>query len=89
MKELFDVEISVISQKGHCAAHHKVGDRWIVHNWRTPEGLCISALNAMIPALRAMWLGCNQPWDNVPGETEIACPDPKNPVIFKVKRVVK
>ncbi len=46
MSEMYDVEISVVSQKGFCSAGHKVGDKWKV-KIHTPGGICIAAYEVM------------------------------------------
>ena len=53
MAERFDVVAKVVSQKGTCGAEHKVGDQWVIGS-KTPEGICLSAFNALFPSLRVL-----------------------------------
>ena len=86
MAETYDVSVKVISQKGTCAAEHKVGDEWVVGQ-KTPEGICLSAFNALYPNTRALRFGGSFPWEKDSDKTTVVCPDPENPVIFELRRV--
>ena len=88
MAERYDVAVKVISQKGICAAEHKVGDEWVIGN-KPPEGMCLSALYAMYPASRVLMFGGAFPWDPDPDVTHIACPDAETPVVFELRRLRK
>lgn len=79
------VKVSVVSQKGTCAAEHKVGDQWVI-NGKTPDGICLSAFNAMLPNLRVLRYGGSFPWSTDPDVTTLACPDAANPVVFELRR---
>jgi uncharacterized repeat protein (TIGR04076 family) len=88
MSEMYDVEITVISQKGNCGAGHKVGDKWIVgHN--TPGGICLSAYPAMLTSIDVLIYGGSFPWSQDPDVSGAVCPDPGNPVVFQIKRLRK
>ena len=50
MTERSKVSIRVVSQKRTCANEHKVSDPWVVEN-KTPEGICLSAFNSLLPSL--------------------------------------
>ena len=86
MAESYKVRIKVLSQKGHCAAGHKVGDQWVVDE-KTPEGLCIFAFGSLLPILPAQMFGASFPWEKDPDATTVACPDAENPVVFKLSRL--
>ena len=88
MSERHDVVIKVVSQQGHCAWNHKVGDEWVVRG-TSPAGICLSAFNALYPSLRMLAFGGAYPWESDPDVTTLACPDAKNPVVFQLKRVKK
>ncbi len=86
MAEGYPVAVRVISQKGSCAAGHKVGEEWILeHN--SPEGLCLSALDVLFPYARVLSFGGSFPWEDNPDVTTIACPDAENPVVFELRRL--
>jgi len=85
MAESYKVSIRVVSQKGTCAAGHKVGDRWVV-NEKTPEGLCIFAFGSLFPFLQVLMYGGSFPWESDPDVTTVACPDADNPVVFELRR---
>lgn len=80
------VVAKVVSQKGTCNAGHKVGDEWVI-GLTTPEGICLSAYNAVFPAARVLMLGGAHPWETDPDISISACPDARNPVVFEVRRV--
>lgn len=86
MADTYDVKVKVISQKGTCGAGHKVGDEWTISG-KTPEGICLSAFNALIPSLRVLMFGGSFPWSDDPDTATAACPDAANPVVFELKRV--
>ncbi len=84
----YDVVVKVISQKGTCAAGHKVGDQWVM-GANTPAGICVSAMGALIPNFRVLRFGGVFPWASDPETSQVACPDGTNPVIFELRRVRK
>ncbi len=88
MAERYDVAVKVISQKGTCGAGHKVGDEWVISR-QTPEGICLSAFNALYHAARVMALSGVFPWETEPDVTTVACTDAKNPVVFELRRIRK
>ena len=88
MAERYDVAVRVISQDGTCVQEHKVGDEWIIRK-QTPEGMCLSAFNALYPFMRVLMFGGAFPWDADPDVTTVACPDAKNPVVFELRRIRK
>ena len=76
----------VISQKGTCAAGHRVGDEFPVGQ-KTPPGVCSWAYNAMFPFAEVLEFGGAFPWETDPTKATVACPDPANPVIFELRKV--
>ena len=86
MSEPQKVKVSVVSQKGTCAAEHKVGDQWVI-NGKTPEGICLSAFYALLPNLRVLRYGGSFPWATALDVTTVACPDAANPVVFELRRL--
>ena len=88
MAERYDIAVKVVSQKGTCAHEHKVGDEWVIRG-KTPEGICLSAFNAMLPNIRVLMFGGAFPWSSDPDATTIACPDAENPVVFELRRLRK
>ena len=86
MAERYKASIRVISQKGTCTLGHKVGDQWVVE-YKTPEGICVSAFDALLSTLRVMRYGGSFPWSSDPDITTVACPDPDNPVVFELRRL--
>ena len=83
----YDVAVKVVSQKGFCGQQHKVGEEWIVRG-RTPEGICISAIGAMMPFINVMrYTSEGFFWDEDPDVTQVACGDGANPVIFEIRRL--
>jgi len=88
MAETYDVVVRVISQKGTCGPGHKVGDEWTISSG-TPEGMCLSAFDAIYPSLRVLRFGGEFPWESNPDVTSLACPDAENPVVFELTRLRK
>ena len=86
MAGVYDVRVTVVSQKGHCGAEHKVGDQWTVSG-KTPDGICLAAFNALYPNLRALRFGGTFPWGADPDTSLVACPDGENPVVFELQRL--
>lgn len=77
------VVITVIEQKGRCAAEHRKDQRFI-YEGKLPD-ICPAAFHSFYPYLRALQFGGNLPWEKE-GEANIACPDHKNPVVFRLER---
>ncbi len=88
MAKTYEVVVKVISQKGTCGAEHKVGDQWVIGN-KTPEGICLSAFNALFPSLRVLRFGGSFPWETNSDVTTVACSDAQNPVVFELTRLQK
>ena len=88
MSEMYDVEITVVSQKGTCGAGHKVGDKWIISG-TTPAGICLSAYPIMESSIDVLKYGGTFPWSEDPDISGAVCPDPGNPVVFKLRRIRK
>ncbi|MBC8275960.1 MAG: TIGR04076 family protein [Chloroflexi bacterium] len=86
MDKLYDIQVKVISQKGECGAEHKVGDSWIIGS-KTQEGICLPALNAILPDLRVLRFGGELPWAQDKDTATVACPDAENPVVFELRRL--
>lgn len=84
-----ELEITVIKRKGRCSVDHREGDTFRIRRYKTPDGLCLSAFHAIWPPARTMLLGGAHPWDEDPDETTVACPDPDNAVVFKIRRIKK
>jgi len=86
MPERCDVLVKVVSQKGFCAAGHKVGDEWVIGR-STPQGICGGAFNAMVPDIWVLAFGGSFPWEDDPDVTRTACPDAENPLVFELRRL--
>lgn len=88
MAERYEVLVKVVSQKGTCVQEHKVGDEWVIGR-KTPEGICLSAFDALFPNARVLMFGGVFPWETDPDVSTVACPDAKNPVVFELRRLPK
>ena len=80
-----DVIATVISQKGTCAAGHKVGEEFIISD-RTCPGVCSWAFCTLLPFAGVLLFGGSFPWEEESGRTTVACPDAGNPVVFGLRR---
>lgn len=83
MDYIVDIAVKEIRGKGECYHNHKVGD--ILH---IGDGqLCPWASAAILPFATALRFGGTIPWKEIDNDTaEICCPDPDNPVVFKLTR---
>ena len=83
------IKLEVIKQKGNCVAGHKIGDQIkISYEKNEIEGkICLHALYSILPKVYAMSYGAQFPWLEDPDISTHACPDAKNPVVFKVERI--
>jgi uncharacterized repeat protein (TIGR04076 family) len=88
MSETYDVEITVVSQKGTCGAGHKVGDKWVIAG-ATPGGICLSAYPIMERSISVLKYGGTFPWSKDPDICGAVCPDSDNPVAFRLRRIRK
>lgn len=80
-----EVIAKVISQRGTCAAGHKVGDRFVIGD-KTPAGMCSWAFYSLFPFAGVLQYGGAFPWEKDSNKTTVACPDPDNPVVFELRR---
>ncbi|MDD5081802.1 MAG: TIGR04076 family protein [Dehalococcoidales bacterium] len=85
---MVDVIARIISQRGTCAAGHKVGGEFVIGQ-ETPRGLCSWAFYVLFPFATALQSGGSFPWEDSPDQAIVACPDPTNPVVFELRRVPK
>jgi uncharacterized repeat protein (TIGR04076 family) len=82
----------VVSQEGHCAAGHRVGDE-IVFDWDTHEikgKMCLHALYSALPKIYALAHGADVAFAESDDGSRVArhaCPDGYNPVIFELKEI--
>jgi len=89
MADIYDVAVKVISQKGNCAQGHKVGDEWVIKNYRTPTGICMGAFDSIFPVAAVLAFDGKFPWSSDPDVTTVACSDAENPVVFEITRLRK
>ena len=85
MDKMSNVTAEVISQKGTCAAGHKVGDKFIIGQQTVPN-LCSWAFYTLFPFAEVLQFGASFPWEHGSNKTTVACPDPENPVVFELRR---
>lgn len=83
----YKIVVKVVSQKGTCAAGHKVGDEWVIKGDHTPEGVCLYAFNSLFPFTQVLAFGGTIPWEPNPDVATVACTNAKHPVVFEVRRV--
>lgn len=82
----------VISQEGHCASGHRVGDK-VAFDWDTNEiegKICLNVLYSMLPKIYAMAHGADVAFATSEDGSKVArhaCPDGYNPVIFELKKL--
>ncbi|MBI4331371.1 MAG: TIGR04076 family protein [Chloroflexi bacterium] len=78
--------------RGECPLKMKPGDSWVFQR-QTPEGMCMAAFSALMPAMRTFIVPgavYRYPGDAPEGEVvEVSCPDPKHWVIYEVRRLAE
>jgi len=74
----------VISQEGHCAAGHKVGDMVEFTGDEVRGKICLSAHYSMLPKVFALYYDARFPWIKENQNPKHACPDAANPVVFEL-----
>ena len=79
--------IKVLEKKGKCDNMHEVGDEFVLKGPKTPEGICLGAFTAIMPSLMALIYGANIPFGQEKNVMTVACPDPKNCVIWEIRRI--
>lgn len=79
------IEIIEIQGTGACSIGHAVGDTWEVDSALVPAGICGWAYAAMLPFLQPLRFGGSFPWEEAEGEALVCCPDPANPVVFRLR----
>lgn len=77
------IEIVEILGSGKCSIGLAVGDSWTVDSALVPVGMCGWAYAAMLPFLQPLRFGGSFPWE-AEGEAFVCCPDPANPVVFRL-----
>lgn len=80
------MEVVDILEKGVCPEGHKIGDKFSLKEERGK--LCPHALNALFPYITGLQSGGSFPWEKDPDSARICCPDPNNPVVFKITRMM-
>lgn len=88
MAEWYQLKARIISQKGHCAAGHNVGDEFVIGDV-APAGICSWAFFTLFPFISALQAGGSFPWEKDADKTTVACPDAENPVVFELRRIRK
>jgi len=84
----YKIVARVVSVKGECGFNYKVGDE-ILFDGETVKGrICLSALYSFLPMVVALRYGAEFPWLEDKDVATHACPDPQNPVVFEIRRVV-
>ena len=78
------IEITKILEAGTCPNEHQVGD---VFKYPDERGkICPSAFHSIYPTIRVMQSGGSFSWFDELNSTSVCCPDPENPVVFKISR---
>jgi uncharacterized repeat protein (TIGR04076 family) len=85
----YDLEVTVEKIQGKCGFGYKVGDKVYFKGPKTKGNMCASALMATLPRIFAMRFGAEFPWTKDKDVDYATCPDPENPVTFKIRRIRK
>jgi uncharacterized repeat protein (TIGR04076 family) len=76
MAKQFKVVARVASQKGTCAAGHRVGDEFAIEDC-TPAGMCSWAFYTIFPFATVLQFGGAFPWEDSPGKAVLLVPTRK------------
>ena len=80
------VHVSVESIRGKCPRNHYPGEEWRIAQ-KTPEGICMGAFAALIPAIRTLQFGGTFTWQKESNVVKVGCADPINTVTFRIERL--
>jgi uncharacterized repeat protein (TIGR04076 family) len=86
-KKIPDIKVTVKSVNGKCSLGHQVGEEFIFNGGIAPGGLCTEGMLTVIPAARTLMFGGTHFWEDDPDAISVCCPDPKNPVVFEIRRI--
>ena len=78
------IEVTGILAGGRCTIGLEPGRTWLVDSPTVPEGMCGWAWAAIMPFLTPLRFGASLPWEDEPGTARVCCPDPDNPVVFRL-----
>lgn len=65
-----------------------MGDAFVM-GAEAPAGFCRWALAAIHPFTAVVRFGGSLPWEKEPGVAHACCPDPDNPVVFRISRITE
>ena len=77
------LEVTHILEGGECPVGIKAGQVWEICDGIVPEGICAAAWNSIQPYVVALRYGGVMPWSGK-AEMSACCPDPANPVVFRI-----
>jgi len=84
MVKRYMIVVRVEAVQGGCFRGHYAGEQWrIMH--KTPEGICLSAMASLLPAIRTLQFGGTFPWEKDPNAATIGCT--ASHVTFRVERL--
>lgn len=82
--ENISIKIINILEGGKCSIGHQIGDNF---NFEKERGtICPHAMNVIFPYIVGLQSGGSFPWEKDPNSISVCCPDPNNPVVFKITR---
>lgn len=81
------IEVVEIQGAGECSYGHRVGDSFVVEANESVPGLCGWAFNSIMPFLTVLRFGGELPWEEDKDTALVCCPDPANPVVFRLTRL--
>lgn len=85
-RKQYDVSIKLISNRKPCNIGHKVGEEWLLQ-YKTPDGLCWAAYNAIFPFAIVLKYGGSFPWQKDPDVITASCPDQEVVNVFEIRRI--
>lgn len=78
------IEIETVGGRGRCSIGLVPGQSWTVDSPVVPAGMCMWAWSSLMPFLTPLRFGTSLPWEDESGTARVCCPDPDNPVVFRL-----
>ncbi len=78
------IKLTIINKHGklNCKRNHKIGDKFIITDGKTPKGLCCSAFNSIWPFARTLFVTQNKKYEGT-----VICPDGDVMLEFKLELI--
>ena len=88
---MYKVLVKVVEARGHCGHGHKLGETFDIDGTKTSGNPCLEIAGNLYWNATALSNGATLPWAKGKDKdiTYVACPDPKNTIVFELRRTLK